>query len=116
MTRLSFDDLVTLEVDIPKERVALAAGHRADRCGVLADLGPVALQPFAVRLPALVVDDDLAAVLADEPVDPALHDRAVVDDAHRHLAADRLRFHDPLQRGGIADGGNAAAHRLHGLR
>src|SRR5687768_4476947 len=64
------DQLVVLRIHIPDPPVAVPAGHPGDGATVAADLVLVAQKAFGARRAALVVDDDLAAVLADEAVDP----------------------------------------------
>src|SRR5258708_16383743 len=90
--------LIRLQVDVPQHPSAGAPGDLLDGTAVLLDLDAVGGEASGVWAPALVIDDQLAANLTEQTVDPFLDDEAVlVEDMDRHLTSDRLGSGDPRE-------------------
>src|SRR5881394_2748053 len=86
----TFQNRLSLQVDVPQHAVALPAGDGLHCFTVSTNLRPVAFQPRLFRRAALVVDDDLPPFLPDQAIDALLDDRAVLQEAHGELAAEGL--------------------------
>src|SRR5216117_1524098 len=94
---LHIDEAV--RIDVPDPAGARSAGDARHGAAILRDLHPVTLDTGIIDLAALVVDDDVAAVDANQAVEAALDDvAALVDKRDRQLATHYLGLFDAAIR------------------
>src|SRR5436190_11738564 len=104
---------VILGVDVPQQPAARASGHLRDDLAVLPDLLAVARDARLARLAALVIDDCVRSVFANQPVDAPLDQRSgLVDEGDGHLAADGLRSNDSAEDVRLSDLRQPLANQL----